>query len=76
MNVGTGADGNNRLTPGTAKKTIGAAIVAANTAAVASQIIIAAGDYNRTNGFYQGGTGAPAVDISFIANGGDSRHMG
>lgn len=69
VNVGTGADGNNGLTPGTAKKTIGAAIVAANTAAVASQIIIAAGDYNRTNGFYQGGTGAPAVDIAFIANG-------
>ena len=69
VNVGTGADGNNGLTPGTAKKTIGAAIVAANTAAVASQIIVAAGDYNRTNGFYQGGTGAPAVDIAFIASG-------
>ena len=64
VNVGTGADANNGLTPGTAKKTIGGAIVAANTAAVASQIIVAAGDYNRANGFYQSGTGAPAVDIA------------
>lgn len=70
VNVNTGADANNGLTPGTAKKSIGAAIVLANTAAVASQIIVAAGDYNRTFGAYQGGTGAPTVDIAFIASGG------
>lgn len=69
VNVATGADVNNGLTPATAKKTIGAAIVAANTAAVPSLIHVAGGSYNRANGFYQGGTGAPAVDIAFIADG-------
>ncbi|UDL14873.1 hydrolase [Arthrobacter phage Sarge] len=68
----SGLDTNNGTTAGTPFKSIWKAVAAANTAAVPSKIIVAAGTYFRTNNpWYNGGTGViPTVDIAFIADGG------
>jgi hypothetical protein len=71
--VNAGASDANPGTIGSPFKSIWKAVVAANTAAVPTKIIVTGGlTYFRTNNpWYNGGSGViPAVDIAFIADGG------
>lgn len=71
VNGATGADANDGSS-GLPFKSIWKAVVAANTAAVPTKIVVDAATYFRTNNpWYNGGSGVlPTVDLAFIARNG------
>lgn len=69
VDTATGNDAN-AGTSGSKKKTIHAAVTAANSAGSAAKIIITAGEYIRTENPSNGNNVLPTVDIAYIATGG------